>query len=469
MTELHAEDTAAHALAALVHLGQRARQAQDKAELRFILVNETHALTPYRQAALWLRGQGVVTLSGVVSVESNAPYVQWLEGIFRHLDATGAEQGPRNVHAADLPDAEVAEWGHWLPPEAAWIPLPPAENRFPGGGLLLTRDEPWTAAELALAGEWADIWRHAYGYHDANTLQMLRQSAAALLTSLEKDQRRATLAAAIRAVRTRPKAWATIAAIAALCFPVKLTVLAPAEIIPLNPSVIRAPLDGVIDHISVMPNQRVHANDTLFAFDRTAIASKLQIAEKALETARTEYRLRAQQALYDEASKAQLAVLQGQVAEKTVDVEYLTALAGRSTVTAPRDGVVLFDDPTEWAGRPVSTGQRVMMVADDREVEIEAWLAPANAVAFPPDAPVTVYLNADPLHPIEGTLRYVAHEATHRPEGHYAYRVRAKLTGPDERARTGLKGTAKLEAGRVPLFYWVLRRPLADARAWLGW
>jgi hypothetical protein len=69
-------------------------------------------------------------------------------------------------------------------------------------------------------------------------------------------------------------------------------------------------------------------------------------------------------------------------------------------------------------------------------------------------------LNAD--------LRYVGHEAIERPDGNYAYRVRATLHRLDERARIGLKGTAKLEGGRVPLIYWVMRRPLASLRAWLG-
>jgi hypothetical protein len=32
----------------------------------------------------------------------------------------------------------------------------------------------------------------------------------------------------------------------------------------------------------------------------------------------------------------------------------------------------------------------------------------------------------------------------------------------------GLKGTARLEGERVPLAYWVLRRPIATARAWIG-
>ena len=71
----------------LLELAQRARAAASGNELAFLAVNETRALAPYRQAALWFHGAGVHTLSGVVAVESNAPYAQWLDQLCRTLAA----------------------------------------------------------------------------------------------------------------------------------------------------------------------------------------------------------------------------------------------------------------------------------------------------------------------------------------------------------------------------------------------
>ena len=62
----------------------------------------------------------------------------------------------------------------------------------------------------------------------------------------------------------------------------------------------------------------------------------------------------------------------------------------------------------------------------------------------------------------------MAHDAVQRPDGSFAYRVRATIEG-QVKQRVGLKGTAKLQGAWVPLSYWVLRRPLATARAYLGW
>jgi hypothetical protein len=101
------------------------------------------------------------------------------------------------------------------------------------------------------------------------------------------------------------------------------------------------------------------------------------------------------------------------------------------------------------------------------DAEVEAWLPLADAIDLPPDAPLSLYLSASPMSPVTAKLRYLAHDAVQRPDGQYAYRVRATLTGPTEH-RVGLKGTAKLQGDWVPLVYWVMRRPLATARAYLG-
>jgi multidrug efflux pump subunit AcrA (membrane-fusion protein) len=236
----------------------------------------------------------------------------------------------------------------------------------------------------------------------------------------------------------------------------------------LSPNMVRAPIDGVIEQVFVVPNQTVSIDMPLFEFDRTSIRNRLLIAERSLDTVRAELRQRSQQALFDVTSTAQVEVLQGQLAEKQIELEYLRELDQRSLVTAQRPGIVLFDDPVEWIGRPVMTGERVMVIANEQEAEVEAWLSPADTIALEIGSRVNLYLNADPTRPLQATLRYVAHEAVQRPDGQYAYRVRASLTQFDERSRIGLKGTARLEGGRVPLIYWVMRRPLAALRAWLG-
>jgi hypothetical protein len=116
---------------------------------------------------------------------------------------------------------------------------------------------------------------------------------------------------------------------------------------------------------------------------------------------------------------------------------------------------------------PLATGERVMRIAEPADTEVEAWLPLADAIELAPGDSVSLYLNASPLSPVQAKLRYMAHDAVQRPEGYQAYRIRASLSQPAEH-RVGLKGTAKLHAGWVPLAYWMFRRPMATVRAYLG-
>ena len=76
---------------------------------------------------------------------------------------------------------------------------------------------------------------------------------------------------------------------------------------------------------------------------------------------------------------------------------------------------------------------------------------------------MSLFLNASPLHPVRARVRYLAHDSVSRPDGTYAYRLRATIEGGTAH-RVGLKGTARVDGGRVPLIYWIFRRPWAAVR-----
>lgn len=453
-------------LLTLLELAQRARAAASANELAFLAVNDTRALAPYRQAALWRGDGGVHTLSGVVAVEANAPYAQWLNQLCRALAEAHTGDALLAVDVAQLPPAIAAAWDEWLPAAATWIPLralngksaPPTDP----AGLLLAGDTLLSSEQAALVGEWMDTWQHAW--HAAHP--PTRWSLALLPSRLrawwrggaKEDQQR----------RRRRRQWAVgLGLLAVLLFPVRLTVLAPGELVPANPATIRAPLDGVIAEFAVRPNQMVEAGQPLFSFDQAPIGSRLDVAREGLSTAQAEYRQAAQMMLNDPRAKGQLAGLLGKMAEKQAQASFLEGQAQRSRVLAPQGGIVLFDDPSEWIGRPVQTGERIMQVASATDVEIEAWVPIGDAIPLAEQAPLNLYLAASPLTPLTGTLRYMSHRATPRPDGSYAYRVRAKLDAASGQ-RIGLKGTAKLAGERVPLIYWMLRRPLASIRQFIA-
>jgi hypothetical protein len=481
-----ADPTAVHAsgleraLSALLDLSRLARRAGSEAELAFLLVNDSLQLQPYRQAALWREGRGIEALSGLVQPEAHAPYAQWLRALCVHLQqALPADGRPRPFTSLELPPALAQPWADWWPAHALWLPLPPEEAEAtaglgggqtpptapptrpappPSAALVLVRDEPWTEPEKVLLQEWTGIWWHAW-------VALRRRPRRTWLQPWRTDPAAGT--GSRHRWWWRPGWWVT-AALVALCFvPVRLSVLAPGELVPRNPMVVRAPLDGVIDAFHVQPNQDVTQGQALFGFDEALIRSRLRVAQQSLATAQAEYRQTAQQSLVDARVRPQLAALTGRIEEREAETAFLREQLQRSRVAAPQAGIALFDDPTQWIGKPVVVGERILRIAAPQDVEVEAWLPVGDAVKLEPGTPVQLFLNARPLEPVSATLRFMAHEAVQRPDGSHAYRLRASLTAPAGH-RVGLKGTARLEGETVPLIYWVVRRPLATVRAWIG-
>jgi phosphotransferase system IIA component len=433
-----------------VQLLKRARHAATVEELGFVMVNETHALLPYRQAALWqrnARGAGkVLAVSGVAAVERNAPFMLWLNPAFAKLD-DGDTARARPVDAGSLGGALREGWSEWLPAHGLLVPLR-GEGEATLGLLLLAREQPWSEGDVHLVSELADGYAYAWRRF--------------------RDRRRGSRLAAQFGRGLMLKLALAVALVAVLCLPVTLSALAPAEVVALQPTIVRAPLEGVVDHFEVQPNEHVEAGQLLLTLDPRAIENKLDVANKALAVAEAEYRQAAQQAVFDDKSRALMAVLKGRAEQRRADVTYNQSLLDRIKVTATRGGLALYDDPNAWIGKPVAIGERLLEIADPAQAEIEIWLPVADAITLQTGADVDFFLNIAPESPLRATLRQASYEATQSPAGLLGYRLKATPSGTAHPPRIGLKGTAKVFGERVSLFYYLLRRPLAAARQFVG-
>ncbi|MFM2112071.1 MAG: hypothetical protein RLZZ271_731 [Pseudomonadota bacterium] len=446
-------------LLVLLDLIRRAREATSSQELAFLAVNDTHALSAYRQGALWFRIGGVKCLSGVIQPEINAPYVHWLQAVCSELSEKFNQITP--VYAVHLSEPHGPEWADWLPENGLWVPVQfkTAKGEVIKGGLLLASDAPWTDHSCSLIQEWMAAWSHEWQgwFKPAPWSWANLRYRISRWWSRNSDQ-----------VWWKQTRWRiSLAILLLLLWPVRLTVLAQGELVPANPATIRAPMDGVLGQFHVNPNEVVKVGQPLFSFEESSLTTRRDVAAQTLATAEAEYRQFVQQALSDNKSKSQLTMLKGKIEEKRAEADYLNDQLARSRVVAPQAGIVMFDDPSEWIGRPVQTGERVMRIAAPGDVEIEAWLSLGDAIPLPEKAQANLYLSAYPLSSVSAQVRYVAHDAIPRPSGSYAYRVRAKLDDPTSH-RVGLKGTVKLHGNWVPLIYWVLRRPVATIRELLG-
>ena len=437
-------------LAALLHLEARARAARDLASLDFVIANETWQLAPYRQAAVFRRDAldrpALVAVSGLAVLEGDSPFTLWMTRLAAY--AWKAIPEARAFTWRDLP-AEFAEgWTEWLPEYALFVPLSgPDGERI--GAVVYGRDEPWIQSAIQQFGR----LHEAYGYS-----QWALMRGESIGSRLRAGLRRSSWLLKL----------ALVAALLALLIPVRMSVLAPAEVIALEAQVVAAPMDGVVEAFQVRPNQEVRKDQALFTLERTTLASRREVAQKALEVARTDALLSAQKAFQDDESRAELAVRQGRVREREAELAYIEAQLGRVEVRAPAAGVAVFGDPNDWVGKPVQTGERIVLLADPAGAGVLIWLPVADAINLEPGAEIRLFLHVAPLQPLTASLTQTSYQATPSPDGIAAYRIRGRFQGDAGIARIGLKGTAKVYGERWPLAYLMFRRPLATLREWTG-
>jgi hypothetical protein len=113
-------------------------------------------------------------------------------------------------------------------------------------------------------------------------------------------------------------------------------------------------------------------------------------------------------------------------------------------------------------------GEKVMLIADPSLIDVTVYLPPEDAVELEPGAKVELLLHVNPLSPLDAEIERASYEAVQTPEGGLAYVIRARLLPGQGLPRIGLRGTAKVYAGRVTLGYYLLRKPLAFLRRTLG-
>jgi hypothetical protein len=437
-------------LGAVLELERRARAAA-REELDFLIVNETAGVVPYQQAALWRADPNEaqrLVLSGVASAERGGPYYLWLERVFAALtvDRPGSTpaDGPRAIVPSDLPEPLASEWPEWFPAQALLCPL--NWRDVSPGYLLLGRADAWTDSDRQLLDALTGTFAQSMLLHrQARKPSVVQQLAG----------------------RKRALTITAVVLLAIALFPVRESVLAPAEVVPVDPAPVRAPFDGVVGALRVEPNQAVRAGQPLVSFDETQLQTRYEVAKKTLDMAREEYADTSQQAMSDDRAKARLAMLASKVDQDQAELAYDDDMLRRAQIASPVDGIAIFDDSSEWIGKPVVLGERIMVVASPKRTQLQIEVPATSVVSFEPGAEVVFFSNLEPDRPAYGKLTFASYSSTATADGVMSYAFRASLDHASA-LRLGLKGTAKIYGPRRSLVLWLLRRPLTVMREWLS-
>ena len=433
------------AVADILLLQQQLRAKQTLTELGHFLVNNSQKIAPYQIAVFYRNHQGLEAVSGLATPVKEAPFYIWLNGVCKEIHQQNVLE-PRIIKPEMVSVHSAEQWHDFFPNEFLWLPLV-ASNGETLGGLLLTRNEPWKNDELSVLNYWIGAVSHS--------IELILHKKPALLTGL-----------------TRIKTWAGFASMAlllmALFIPVSISVLAQAEIVPKNPLVIRAPLEGVIAEVFAQPNKAVTKGQLLITLDDTNLKSRLDIAVQELEIAKAEYRRAEQASVIDRKASAEMPMLAARIKQHRAEVDYVNSLLTRIHIHADSAGIAIIYDTYELEGKPVQLGERLLTIADSNQAELEMWLAVGDSIELKPHAKIELFLNVSPESPVDAQLHYVNFQAEMSPEGLFAFRARADFLADNPIPRIGLRGIAKIYGKKVPLYYYLLRRPYAATRQWLG-
>ena len=432
----------------LLNLERDARKAATEAELGYLIVNGSRVAVQYRQASLLMRSgpkkHRVTAVSSRSAVDRNSTFIRWIERLaYRKLAGeNGSKVVSFDVHQeveSDDIDAKSYPFNN-----VAFIPLH-LRDKTVFGHLMLTREAEWDERSLVAATRLCETYSHAWE----------------ALSGTKRAKRKLRSKSLFGVI-------GVMAVVLAGFIPVPLTVLAPAEVTAADAFVVAAPIDGVVNSIAVDPNSFIEKGAVLFEYSDTDLRNRVKLAGQAVSVAEARYTQSVRSSFADPKAKRELAIAQSELQLKAGEYDYAKELLDKSTVMAERSGLVIFSDKDTWTGRPVSTGERIMRIADPKKVEVTVNLPVSDAIVLEEGARVQLYLDADPLNPIDAKISSASFHARQDALGQLSYRVKGKFDVTDSRPRIGLRGTAQVHGEDVSLAYYLFRKPLSAIRQWTG-
>lgn len=433
------------ALGRLSQLELDIRSTEDAVAVAYVAVNDMRRVVSYDHALMWLaRERRVAAVSGGLRIDHEAPQIQWYRRCAAYLSRQPSGSELRSVEAATLPASLRRDADRWLHGGVHWL-----EVRGPAGwlagGLFLQRQVPFNDAERRLLLRLAGAYGAAIAAH-AGTRQRAPATAA-----------RTRLIAAI--------AVATVTA--ALAIPMRAVVLAEAKIVPAEPRIVAAPMDGVVQSVLVKSNETVALGQPLVRYDRTELAAAEQVAARRVGTLGADHARAEAQGFRDPKARAEIGVLVARLDEGEVELAQARNRLARSVIAAEAEGIALIDDPLVWKGRPVRVGERIMAIADPRFVRMEIALAPEDVAVVRDGAEVEFFLASAPATPIKARVSRIGHEARLSPSQVAVFVAEADIADAAT-PRLGLTGTAKIYGEPAAIAYLLLRKPLAAIRRFVG-
>lgn len=440
-------------LAQLQRLTLELGLSTDRQQLIFRMLNLSVRYGHYDRAVLWslqTRQPTILGISGLGDVDRTGPIVERWKTLVNAIDDSTRTHilSATTFETQRTLWAELAAHTHGL--TVLWLPI-----RVDGRVVAAVWLERWGSTDFSdndiarfesLALAYAIAWRSVTGRP---------HWSKRFLHTLGRD---------------RTLFFVTVAVVAlVLLFPTPLRVVAPCEVVPDRPTAITAPLAGVIDEIVVEPGQTVAPGQLLAVYDKRVATEELNVARQQVQIIESDLQRSRAEAFEKPAARAALTLLENRLLQERVRLDAAQQRINKLELRATVAGIAAFDDPNAWQGRPVQVGERLMLIVQPGDTRVRVWLPESDNIEFRRDKPIRIILDSDPQTSRNASLDFVSLESRITSTGLAAFRAEAHWLSKNAASlKPGLRGSAVLYGHRVPLAWWMLRKPIAALRRATG-
>ncbi len=444
-------DNSSIKIARLITLEKKFRNAESETELGFICANELRSIVDYNFLFLLNRSSinrlKVNTISDLSVIDRTAPTVTFIEGLLNKKGMINSDEvSAISLQSLDLDKVNLSIPENF-PNHLVFVPLSSRIEKNIGY-LVLVRTEPVTSSEKDLLLHISESFSHA-------------------LTAFGSKK---TVLKSISRIFTGWVKWLVIVSITVVMFfPISMSALAPVEVVAKDQTIVTSPVNGVVEKVLIKTNENVKPGTELVKLDDLNFKNQYEIALQKLEVAEAELLRVKQSSFSNEDDKARLVELSTEVGLRKKEAAYAEEQLKYSIISAEREGIAVVEDFTDWQGRPVTIGEKILTIADPQSIEFQIFLPTKDSLLIKKEARVKVFLDSDPLNSLEGEVLRTSYKPALTAENILAYQIFAKLDeNQGEIPRIGLRGTAKIYGEKTSIFYYIFRVPINLTRQFLG-
>ena len=421
-------------LEALLKLERQIREAPDPEALAKVITVQSQSVLGFKDA-VFCSGANAKRMraraaSNETIINPSSPVLTWIEKLCE-LHSSQLEKGSSFVASED----SRSPVRNFLPKNVFFIPLRHSKYGLLGC-IVFTKTANFSGNEIFLINHLAGTISHALGVFFKKPNPLLGLGI------------------------TQLAAFISIVAFLLSVFPIHLTALAPVEVVPYQPEIIKAPLDGVIEEITVEPYSMVGPGTLIARLNN--------------------YRLKA---VYDDvvqkvlSAESRISNNQGELAgrESLSDLKTLRNIMQKTeekllqtNIRAQSNGIAIIKRPGEWKGKPVKAGEKILEIANPREVEFVLKIPARHADLIAHGSRVKVFLDSRPFSSLAASVVETSLVPAKSDTLERYYTFKASLEDGEAPPRIGQEGIARIYGERSNLLFLIFRGQMKSARTIFG-